>query len=57
MAEFRVSYVPSFLGVQIIYGENTTDRGIDCDNEESAEPLLELLYRQTLKDITIHSNQ
>ena len=41
----------------IIYGEKTTVGGIDCDNEERAEPLLEQIYRQTLSEFSRHKNQ
>lgn len=37
----------------VIYGEKTSYRNIDCSNRKSAEPLLEELNKQFLKDFTI----
>jgi hypothetical protein len=41
----------------IIYGEKTTVRGIDCDNEETAVPLLKQMYGQALTEFSIKTNQ
>ena len=37
----------------IIYGEQTTVRGIDCRNEETAAPLVKKLYKEALKEFSI----
>ena len=41
----------------IFYGEKITIRGIECDNEEIADTLLEQIYKEALTEFSIDANQ